>query len=112
MPRDRLPARRACQTFEVECQDARYTASVGFFPDGRVAEIFLNNGKAGSQADVNARDAAIVASLALQSGADLETIRQSLSRDPRGLASGPLGAALDIIALEFQYGPNGPNQAG
>ena len=47
---------------------------------------------------MNARDAAIAVSFALQWGADLETIRLALCRDGRGRASGPLGAALDIIA--------------
>jgi ribonucleoside-diphosphate reductase alpha chain len=67
---------------------------VSYFADGRVAEIFLSNHKAGSAADVDARDAAIAASIALQFGADLQTIRKALCRDPRGKASG----ALDLIA--------------
>ena len=56
-----------------------------------------------STADVNARDAAIACSLALQFGADVETIRKALCRDSHGRASGPLGAALDIIARDNQY---------
>jgi hypothetical protein len=45
--------------------------------------------------DTNARDSAIVLSFALQHGADIESIRKALSRDSRGRALGPLGAALD-----------------
>jgi len=39
-------------------------------------------------------------SFAVQHGANPEAIRRALSRDSRGNASGPLGAALDIIAAE------------
>jgi hypothetical protein len=41
-----------------------------------------------------------VASIALQFGANVETIRRALCRDSRGRASGPLGAALDRIAAD------------
>jgi hypothetical protein len=63
-----------------------------------IAEIFLGNHKTNSSADTNARDIAIVASLALQYGADIETIRKALCRDSHGRASGPLGTALDLLA--------------
>jgi hypothetical protein len=42
--------------------------------------------------------AAVIASIALQHGVPLETIRRALLRDPRGQPSSPLGAALDLIA--------------
>jgi hypothetical protein len=77
----------------------RYTATVGRFPDGRPGEIFLSNHKTNSAADTNARDSAIVCSIALQCGADPETIRRALCRSG-GRPSGPLGAALDCIAEE------------
>ena len=63
-----------------------------------VGEIFLNNYKSNSAADTNARDSAIVCSIALQYGADIETIRKALCRDAHGRASGPLGAALDRLS--------------
>jgi hypothetical protein len=47
---------------------------------------------------VNARDSAVAASLALQFGCPLETLRRALLRDAHGVASSPLGVALDIIA--------------
>src|SRR3984893_11962701 len=70
------------------------------FPDGRLAGVFLSNHKSNSAVDTNARDAAIVCSIALQCGADIETIRRALSRDSRGHATGPLGVALDLICGE------------
>jgi hypothetical protein len=96
--RQRLPNRRASESFNLECSGHAYTATVGYFANGSVAEIFLSNRKAGSQADTNARDSAVVASIALQHGVPLDVIRRALLRDPRGMASSPLGVALDLIA--------------
>jgi hypothetical protein len=96
--RQRLPDRRLNETFDIEVAGLRYTATIGRFPDGRVGEIFINNHKSNSAADTNARDSAIVCSIALQYGAPLEVLRKALSRDAQGRASGPLAAALDIVA--------------
>ena len=96
--RERLPNKRLSETFEFEVFGLHYMATVSRFSDGRLAEIFLSNHKTNSGADVNARDAAIVASIAMQHGADVDTIRKALCRDGRGQASGPLGRALDLIA--------------
>jgi hypothetical protein len=96
--RRRLPNRRLNETFSLQSQGLSYVATASFFDDGRLAEIFLNNHKADSSADIGARDAAIACSIALQYGADLETIRKALCRDTRGKANGPLGVALDLIA--------------
>lgn len=98
--RRRLPDRRGSETFSLQCAGLAYTATISRFDDGRLGEIFLTNHKAGSYADTNARDSAIAASIALQFGADIETIRKALCRDVRGNASGPLGAALDMLAAQ------------
>jgi hypothetical protein len=102
-PRRPLANRRASITFSFEVGGLAYVATASRYPDGAVGEIFLSNHKSNSTADVNARDAAIACSLALQFGADVETIRKALCRDSHGRASGPLGAALDIIARDSQY---------
>jgi hypothetical protein len=96
--RERLPNRRASETFALECAGLSYVTTISRFSDGRVAEVFLSNHKVGSAADTAARDAAIACSIALQHGADLEVIRRALCRDAHGAANGPLGAALDLIA--------------
>jgi hypothetical protein len=103
--RERLPNRRIGETFELEVAGLRYTATVGRFPDGRVGEIFLTNHKSNSAADTNARDSAIVCSIALQCGADVETIRRALCRDSRGRPRGPLGAVLDLLARSDPAAP-------
>lgn len=95
--RRRLPDRRGSETFTLECGGLNYIATISRFADGALGEIFLSNHKAGSAADTAARDAAITCSIALQFGADVATIRRALCRDGQGKASGPLGAALDLI---------------
>jgi ribonucleoside-diphosphate reductase alpha chain len=96
--RERLPDRRLCETFDFECNGLHYTATISRYADGRLAEIFLGNAKAGSHSDAAAKDSAVVASIALQHGVPVETIRNALLRDALGNPSSPLGAALDIVA--------------
>ena len=95
--RTRLPDRRPAMSFDLTVAGLQFTATVGSV-NGRVMEVFLQNHKPGSAADVFARDAAIAASLALQFGCPLEVLRRAVLRDPRGAPSTPLGAAIDVIA--------------
>jgi hypothetical protein len=90
--RVRLPNRRASTSFDFAVDGLRYTATVSR-AGGRVLEVFIQNHKPGSQSDANAKDSAIAASLALQFGCPLETLRRALLRDAQ-----PLGTALDVIA--------------
>ena len=97
--RERLTNRRASETFAFDCGPHRYVATVSFFPStDRLAEIFLGNGRSGSDIDAAAKDSAVVASLALQHGVSVDVIRKALLRDNQGKASSPLGCALDAIA--------------
>jgi ribonucleoside-diphosphate reductase alpha chain len=98
--RERLPDRRASETFQLVAGGLRYTCTVSRYDDGRLAELFLSNHKTNSAADTNARDAAITFSIAVQHGADPETIRKALCRDSHGRPSGPLATALDKIMVE------------
>jgi len=98
--RERLPNRRASLVFEIELHGLRFTASVSRFADGRPAEIFLQNHKPGSQADSNARDAAVAASLAMQHGCPLDVLQRAVLRDSQGRPATPLGAAIDCLAQE------------
>jgi hypothetical protein len=96
--RERLPNRRASQQLAFVCNDLKYIATVSFYPDGRLAEIFISNAKAGSHSDSAAKDSAVVCSIALQFSVPLDVIRHALLRDARGVASSPLGVALDLLA--------------
>jgi hypothetical protein len=97
MTRERLLNRRRSENFSFECNGLKFTATVSRYSDGRIGELFLSNHKTNSGADVNARDAAITFSIAVQFGADPEIIRRALCRDSQGNASSPLGAALDLL---------------
>jgi hypothetical protein len=99
--RRRLPNRREHELIDFEHEGRRYTAGVGTFADGAVAEIFMNvSGRAGGMIEVLVRDAPVAASLCLQHGCDVEILRRALMRDTRGHASGPVGQLLDLLASE------------
>jgi hypothetical protein len=97
--RRHLPNHRSSTLFDFTSMNMKFTASISRDADGNVAELFLDNHKQGSAIGTLVRDAAIILSFALQHGADVEPIRKALCRDSSGRALGPLGAALDIIAV-------------
>lgn len=92
-----LPPKRSHAVFNFEHDGLRYTCGVGFFDDGSIGELFLSTDKPGSQAETVARDAAVVASIALQFGTPISVLRHAVTRDDAGAAAGPLGRALDLI---------------
>jgi ribonucleoside-diphosphate reductase alpha chain len=96
--RQRLPNRREHELLNFEHGGISYTAGVGRFENGELAEIFLSTRKHGTAIDVNARDASVAASLLLQHGCQVDTLRCALTRNGDGLASGPLAHALDLLA--------------
>jgi hypothetical protein len=98
MQRQRLPSRRASESFDFESMGLDFTASVSRFDNGRIGELFLDNHKAGSAIGTLVRDMAIVFSFAAQHGADVEAMRRALSRDSQGRPLGPLCVALDLLA--------------
>jgi hypothetical protein len=100
--RRRLPNRREHELIDFEHVGIRYTAGIGRFPDSAaVAEVFLNvSGKAGGMIDVLARDSAVLASLALQHGATIGTLRHAFICNADGSASGALGVLLDRLAAD------------
>jgi hypothetical protein len=95
--RERLPDRRAADLVDFEHDGRRWTATVGRFSDGRIAEIFLDAPKESPLVEL-AQHGALAASLALQNGCPLETLRHALS----GREAGPLGAALALIGEDGQ----------
>jgi hypothetical protein len=74
--RKRLPNKLPCQLI--------YVTAIGRFPNGEIAEVFLNSEKGGTQVASSDRDAVIVAGIALHYGALAETIRGALSQDSHG----------------------------
>jgi hypothetical protein len=90
--RERLPNRRAAELVDFEHDGRRWTATVGRFFDGRIAEVFLDAPKESPLVEL-AQDGALAASLALQSGCPFETLRHALS----GREAGPLRTGLALI---------------
>jgi hypothetical protein len=88
--RERLPNRRAAETFDLEALGLKFRATIGRHPNGKLGEIFLSNHRVNSQAGIMASDAAVVAGIALQYGAPLDVIRRALMRNPQGRAVGPV----------------------
>lgn len=98
MTRERLPNRRPNETQEFDRDGIRITLTVGYRPNGEVGEIFLNADRADSMLDVLMSDAAIIASIALQYGVSLRQIAHAIKRDRFGIASSPIGTAIDRIS--------------
>jgi hypothetical protein len=98
--RRRLPDRRGSTTFDVVAFNLVFTVTASAFADGGTAELFVRNHKADSTAGIMASDSAIAASLALQYGCPADVLRKALSRDARGNPSGPVAAALDMLAVQ------------
>jgi hypothetical protein len=53
--RVKLPNRRASASFSFQCGPHCYIATVSYFPNHELAEIFLGNGRAGSDVDAAAK---------------------------------------------------------
>jgi hypothetical protein len=97
-PRQRLPDRRASESFDFTAQGMTFTATFSRSADGEVREIFLRNHKASSMAGINASDASVLWSIARQYGVPFEVLQKSLMRNSDGSGAGPLATALDLIA--------------
>jgi hypothetical protein len=97
MERQRLPNRRGAVASNFQHGELHYRAQVGFFDDGRAAELFLDAGKQNSALDAFAADAAILISLLLQRGATVAEIGHALRRTPNGEPASLIGAAVDEL---------------
>jgi hypothetical protein len=59
--------------------------------------VFVTGAKAGTDLAASINDAALLASVAMQFGADASALAQSLGRDGTGEPATPIGRALQII---------------
>ena len=90
--RKHLPTRRANVSFNFVHDGRQYHATATRYADGRLAEIFLDVGKAGSTVQQHAEATAVLASIALQHGVASQTIVHAVS-------GGPLAAALELAVM-------------
>jgi len=98
-----MPDRRANGTIDFTHaweghREHAYRATLGYFENGELGEIFVNAVLHDTPLDANARDASVMVSLALQYGAPLDVLRHAVQRDTAGYAASPIGRALDLIA--------------
>lgn len=83
-----------------------YTATVGYFEDGTLGDVFVRSGKAGSHSSILMLEASICLSVAFQYGAKPSDMRRSMPHagDPKsgglGAPEGPIGTLLEILEKE------------
>lgn len=101
--RNRLPYRRHSFNFTFHFGGEQYDVTCGLYPDNTIGELFINrlitrtSAKVGTLLDGVCRDAALLTSLALQHGADLDNIRHAITRDDDGDPSTIIGAIIDHL---------------
>lgn len=100
--RMKLPNRRPQTTFVVTHEGQSYSVSVGQAGHGGPpAEVFVQAKRTSSTIEALARDAAILASFALQYGAPVDAMQQAMTREENGSPASLVGAVLDGIAEAF-----------
>ena len=93
-----LPQRRMTVTFTLRFWGQDWNVSVGFFDDCRPGEVFINAAKTpGTDLDASSRDNAILLSLLMQHGAELDLMQRALTRNANGEPSSIAGAVIDTI---------------
>lgn len=102
--RRRLPNRRPAETFDLDAEGRRLTATVGFSREGLPSEIFLSGAKSGADLDAILADASVAISIALQYAVPPRKLAKSIAKIPEtieGPATRPasvIGTALDLLA--------------
>lgn len=101
MTRTRLPNRRSHDVFAFVCEGTAYRGGVGLDAQGSPVEVFLDpQVRSGTTLDVLTNDLAVAASLALQHGCPVETLRSALVKLSDETPAGPLGLLLDCVAVK------------
>ena len=103
--REKLSNRRRSRLINFEHEHHVYILQYALYPDGRIAELFLDVGppaKPGDMLDSMARDLATLTSIALQHGISVDEILTSLSQELNGTMRGPLGKALSVIKQDLE----------
>ena len=102
--RERLPNRRPSVKLRFEYGSGKplqYEGTYGLYPDGRVGEVFLEAGKAGTDVESFTHDAAIAVSIGLQYGVPLEVFREAFLRNEDGSPASALSTFTDLVASDL-----------
>lgn len=96
--RNRLPSRRYSENFDLTCNGIHYKVTVGCAEDGSIGEVFMGMLKAaGTPADTNARDIAVLISLALQHGVSLQRMFDATTKRANGEPEELAGVVLRML---------------
>jgi hypothetical protein len=95
--RIRLSNRRGAVAVDLMHRDQRYRAHVGFFENGKAAELFIDAARQNSALDAFAADCAILISLLLQRGSSIAEIGHALRRESDGKPASLIGAVIDQL---------------
>jgi len=115
--RRRLPNRRRNETNNFAWQGRNgvekiWSYTLGFYPDGAIGEVFIDAPRSDtapkplveSEQETAAKDAAVVASTAVQYGAPISTLADGMKRNDDGSPASVIGAVLRLLAQRGREG--------
>ncbi len=97
MSRETLPNRRSSLTVPALVANTPTDVTLGFYPDGRLGEVFVDPEKMTSTVALQCRDVAVLISLGLQHGASLDTIEAALLKHETGEPASFVGEVVRSI---------------
>lgn len=107
--RARLPNRRLQIAETIEWQGRTWLLGIGFDPEGRAREVFLDGVKTGADYEALLDDACILASMLLQHDCPAADVASTLGREginPWDEAASPIGLIVQRLAdVEAQNRP-------
>ena len=95
--RQPLSPRRKNQTFELAFEGVRFQLTVGFYPNGRIGEVWLNGPRPDSALYHITRDACVLISHLLQRFVSPHTLFDSLPRAQDGSSASVIGAIIELL---------------
>lgn len=97
--RRRLPNRRLNEVFDTEFRGRPYRLAITRWPDGGIAEVFVDPAKVASDAAEDSRDVGLVLSISLQHDVPIGALRACVSRE-QGHPTSLSGHVIDLLAGE------------
>jgi hypothetical protein len=103
--REKLPLRRSSEVVAFNHisplgHPTSYTATIGYYPDGRIGEVFVDGKMSSSEAGALAHDAAVLISIALQHGVPMIEMQSAMGRGDDHRPHSIIGSTLDLLRDE------------
>lgn len=102
--RNQLPPRRYSENTKLQHRGMTYFVGVGYYEDGRLAEIFVSTSKLGTDVVNTANDACILISYLLQIGttwSEFDDILTMLQRDEKDDFASIIGVLINLLRNEM-----------